>query len=106
MALPADFVANSSSPEPAPTRAATGGPVSYVRELAGSDVEIVETPTTVWLLDHAGSRYARVSPPAGGGEISPYAIEWQACRRIEHDPQSGTYALYLDDDGRRVLRFR
>lgn len=79
--------------------------MTHVEELLGADVEIVETETTVWYLDRSGQRFARTAR-AEHGVASPLAFQWQECARIEFDAATRSYALYLDDEGRRVIRFR
>jgi len=79
--------------------------VAHVEEIRGADVEVVETQTTVWYLDRAGLRYARL-PRSDDGGHSPLSIDWQPCARIEFDETSGGYAVHLDAESRSVLRFR
>lgn len=78
-------------------------PAIAVGELAGVASGTLESCHSIWVFDPERMRFRRV-PRGASVEMPATAEDWQPYYRLEVNPETGAFAVGLNQDGTRMLR--
>ena len=72
-------------------------------EIGGLTLRILESCHSLWIFEPARSRFRRV--PQGTRLDPPWPdSDWTVYYRLEVEPSTGAFAVYLNEDDTRVMR--